>query len=86
MPSEIEVSKLIIFGKEHRILHFESIKLIPHVEDVSGHKGGELSRTPIELENGYWSLKIVPWIGGRIISMVHLSSGNSFELAQAQYF
>ena len=38
-------------------LYAESVKLIPHVEDVSGHKGGELSRTPIELENGYWSLK-----------------------------
>lgn len=45
------------------------------MEDGSGHKGGELSRTPIELANGDWSLKIVPWIGGRIISMVHLPSG-----------
>ncbi|XVE71959.1 hypothetical protein DITRI_Ditri10aG0192700 [Diplodiscus trichospermus] len=74
MPSEIEISKLISSSKEHRRLHLESVKLIPHVEDVSGHKGGELSGTPIELENGYWSLKIVPWIGGRIISMVHLPS------------
>lgn len=53
----------------------ESVKLIPDLEDVSGPKGAELSRTPIELQNGYWSLKIVPWIGGRIISMVHLPSG-----------
>ncbi|MBA0613113.1 hypothetical protein Godav_013622 [Gossypium davidsonii] len=75
MPSEIEVSKLISSSKEHHRLRLESIKHIPDAEDGSGHKGGELSRTPIELANGDWSLKIVPWIGGRIISMVHLPSG-----------
>ncbi|KAL4308195.1 hypothetical protein GQ457_01G023780 [Hibiscus cannabinus] len=78
MPSEIEVSKLISSRKEHRRLRLEKIKHIPDVEDVSRHKGGELSRTPIELENGDWSLKIVPWIGGRIISMVHLPTGRQW--------
>ena len=68
------------------LLIAENAKCIPDIEDVSGQKGVELSRTPIELNNGYWILKVVPWIGGRIISMMHLSSGNSFELAQAQYF
>ena len=64
----------------------ENAKRIPDIEEVSGQKGVELSRTPIELDNGYWILKVVPWIGGRIISMMHLPSGNSFELVQAQYF
>jgi hypothetical protein len=49
------------------------------VEEVSGQKGVELSRTPIELKSGDWVLKVVPWIGGRIISMMHLPSGNIFE-------
>ena len=48
---------------------------IPDVEEVSGHKGAELSRTPIELKGGNWVLKVVPWIGGRIISMMHIPSG-----------
>ncbi|XP_021288347.1 uncharacterized protein LOC110419565 isoform X2 [Herrania umbratica] len=78
MPSETEVSKLISTRKVHNKMRLESVKLIPNVEDVSGHKGGELSRTPIELENGDWSLQIVPWIGGRIISMVHLPSGRQW--------
>ena len=64
----------------------ENAKRIPEVEEVSGQKRVEISRTPIELNNGYWILKVVPWIGGRIISMMHLPLGNSFELAQAQYF
>jgi alpha-glucosidase len=49
---------------------------IPDVEDeVSGPKGMDLSRTPIELKSTEWLLKVVPWIGGRIISMRHFPSG-----------
>lgn len=54
----------------------ESAKRIPDVEKLSGRKGTELSRTPVELKSGDWSLKVVPWIGGRIISMEHLPSSN----------
>ncbi|KAB2093395.1 hypothetical protein ES319_A02G092400v1 [Gossypium barbadense] len=86
MPSEIEVSKLISSSKEHHRLRLESIKHIPDVEDGSGHKGGELSRTPIELANGDWSLKIVPWIGGRIISMVHLPSGSQWLHSRVEIY
>lgn len=50
----------------------ESAKRIPDIEDVSGHKGAELSRTPIEMKSGDWALKVVPWVGGRIISMEHI--------------
>lgn len=62
------------------MLNAESAKRIPDAEEVSGQQGIELSRTPIELKSGCWILKVVPWIGGRIISMTHLPSGNTFEL------
>ena len=54
-------------------------KPIPDVENVSWHEGTELSKAPIEMKSGDWVLKLVPWIGGRIISMDHLPSGNAFE-------
>lgn len=54
----------------------ENAKQVPDVEKVSGQKGIELSMTPIELKSGDWILKVVPWVGGRIFSMVHLPSGN----------
>ena len=59
----------------YKLLNAESAKLIPDVQEVSGHKGIELSSTPIELKSSDWALKVVPWIGGRIISMMHLPSG-----------
>lgn len=59
----------------------ESSKSIPDIEDVPGHKGLELSRTPVQLKSGDWVLKVVPWIGGRIISMEHGPSGfTSFSI------
>lgn len=57
------------------LLHAESAKRIPDIEERPGQKGTELSRTPAELKSGDWVLKVVPWVGGRIISMVHLPSG-----------
>ncbi|KAF2308931.1 hypothetical protein GH714_024635 [Hevea brasiliensis] len=60
------------------LLGEESSKHIPDVEDVSGSKGVELSRIAIELKCGDWIVKIVPWIGGRIISMGHLPSGTQW--------
>ena len=47
------------------------IKHIPDVQEVFRHKEIELLSTPIELKSGDWPLKVVPWIGGRIISMMH---------------
>lgn len=55
----------------------ETAKQIPDVEKVSEGKGIELSRTPVELKSGDWVLKVVPWIGGRILSMEHIPSGNA---------
>ena len=55
----------------YKLLNAESVKHIPDEQEVFRHKGIELSSTPIELKSGDWPLKVVPWIGGRIISMMH---------------
>ncbi|KAG5524478.1 hypothetical protein RHGRI_031218 [Rhododendron griersonianum] len=74
MPSEDEVSKLVSTSEKQYKIGMETARCIPDVEKVSGHTGIELSRTPIELKSSVWALKVVPWIGGRIISMEHLPS------------
>ena len=51
------------------------IQPIPDIEEPSGQEGAELSKIPVDLKSGDWSLKNVPWIGGHIISMTHLPSG-----------
>ncbi|KAM7264679.1 hypothetical protein ACFE04_002362 [Oxalis oulophora] len=76
MPSEQEVTSL--FGLIRKLLNAETTKLIPDIGEVPGHKGTELSKTPVELKSGDWILKVVPWIGGRIISMEHLPSGTQW--------
>ncbi|GFZ16312.1 heteroglycan glucosidase 1 [Actinidia rufa] len=78
MPSEDEVSSLVSVSEKQYNIRMESAKRIPEVEKVSGHKGSELSRSPIELKSAVWALKVVPWIGGRIISMEHLPSGTQW--------
>lgn len=45
------------------------------MDNGPGHKGTELARTPVQLKSGDWTLKVVPWIGGRVISMEHGPSG-----------
>ena len=62
------------------MLFAENAKRVPDVEDVPGRKGIELSRTPVELKGGDWVTKVVPWIGGRIISMTHIPSGNNSNI------
>ncbi|KAA8521085.1 hypothetical protein F0562_011762 [Nyssa sinensis] len=78
MPSDIEVQSLVSASKKQYKIRMENATHIPDVEKVSGHKGIELSRTPIELKSSEWVLKVVPWIGGRIISMEHLPSGTQW--------
>ncbi|OVA18457.1 Glycoside hydrolase [Macleaya cordata] len=78
MPSDPEISNLISISEEEYKNHIEKAKQIPDAEEVSGHKEVELSRTPVELKSGDWALKIVPWIGGRMISMQHLPSGTEW--------
>lgn len=48
------------------------------MDEPSGQEGAELSKTLIVLKSGDWFLKIVPWIGGRIISMTHLPSDSQW--------
>ncbi|KAJ4729084.1 Alpha-glucosidase [Melia azedarach] len=78
LPSETEVSNLVSASEDKHKIRMESAKLISDVEKTSEHKGVELSRTPIELKSGDWALKVVPWIGGRIISMENLPSGTQW--------
>ncbi|XP_016201260.1 uncharacterized protein LOC107642423 isoform X2 [Arachis ipaensis] len=78
LPSEEEVSKLVSTSEKEYKEQLERAIQIPDAEELSGPKGTELSRTPIELKNSEWVLKIVPWIGGRIISMVHIPSGTQW--------
>ncbi|XP_071704756.1 uncharacterized protein [Rutidosis leptorrhynchoides] len=78
MPSENDVSNLISTSKNIYKMRMETAKCIPDVEQTSAHKGVELSGTPVEIKSGEWSLKVVPWIGGRIISMEHLPSGTQW--------
>ncbi|KAL3619125.1 hypothetical protein CASFOL_036695 [Castilleja foliolosa] len=78
MPSESEVSELVKASEKQFKIRLENAKRIPDVDNVSGHKGTELSRTPVGIKSGDWALKVVPWIGGRMISMVHLPSGSQW--------
>ncbi|CAL2258357.1 unnamed protein product [Prunus armeniaca] len=78
MPSEQEVVKLVSTSEKQYRSRLENAKAIPDVEVTSAHKGIELSRTPVELKGGDWFVKVVPWIGGRIISMMHLPSGTQW--------
>ncbi|PRQ19137.1 putative alpha-glucosidase [Rosa chinensis] len=76
--SEQEVSQLVSSSEKQYRTRLENAKRIPAVEVSSAQKGIELSRTPIELKGGDWVIKVVPWIGGRIISMTHLPSGTQW--------
>jgi alpha-glucosidase len=51
------------------------VRPIPDIDEPSRLEGAEVSRKLVELKSGDWFLKVVPWIGGRIISMTHLPSG-----------
>ncbi|XP_043806992.1 alpha-glucosidase 2 isoform X2 [Manihot esculenta] len=78
MPSEHNVSELVSTSEKQYRTRLESSKCIPDFEEVSGPKGAELSRIPIEMKTDDWIVKIVPWIGGRIISMEHLPSATQW--------
>ncbi|KAJ8754377.1 hypothetical protein K2173_002828 [Erythroxylum novogranatense] len=78
MPGNEYLSKLVSTSEKEYKICLENAKRVPDVEEVSRDKGQKLSRTPVELKNGYWATKVVPWIGGRIISMEHLPSGTQW--------
>ncbi|CAM8883103.1 unnamed protein product [Rhodiola kirilowii] len=78
MPSESEISELKFASEQKFKQRIESVARIPDAAEGPGHKGVELSATPVELRGGDWLLKVVPLIGGRIISMTHLPSGTQW--------
>lgn len=53
-------------------MNAEKATPIPDFDDTLDFEGVELAKTPVELRSGEWILKLVPWIGGRINSMVHV--------------
>ncbi|KAI4365348.1 hypothetical protein MLD38_021341 [Melastoma candidum] len=78
MPLEHEAKELVSSSEKKNRERLESCKSLPNVDAVSSHRGIELSRTPVELKSGDWTIKVVPWIGGRIISMEHIPSGTQW--------
>ncbi|GER26760.1 alpha glucosidase-like protein [Striga asiatica] len=78
LPPESEVPDLVLAGAKQFRTRLETAKRIPDQDNFPGHKGTELSRTPVEIKSGDWALKVVPWIGGRVISMQHLPSGTQW--------
>ncbi|KAI3961700.1 hypothetical protein MKW92_034201 [Papaver armeniacum] len=78
MPSDPEISNSLSTIQEQYKNRIECAEQIPDEDEVSGSKGVELSKTPVELKSDDWALKIVPWIGGRMISMQHLPSGTQW--------
>ncbi|KAL2901029.1 Alpha-glucosidase 2, partial [Bienertia sinuspersici] len=75
MPSIQEISDLVSMSQDQYQTRIETAKRIPDVEHTAGKKGAELSKTPVEIKGGDWFLKVVPWIGGRIIAMEHRPTG-----------
>nr|XP_043606304.1 alpha-glucosidase 2-like [Erigeron canadensis] len=84
MPSDDAMSKLIFATKNNYKLRMETARCIPDVEQASRHKGIELSRTPDDIKHGEWALQVVPWMGGRIISMEHLPTGTQWFHSQGE--
>ncbi|KAK8946296.1 putative alpha-xylosidase 2 [Platanthera guangdongensis] len=76
MPSESEVSQLKSASESQYRDKLDKAKLIPDANGLSGKKGIELSKTPVKIKSRDWLLEAVPWIGGRVISMIHLPSGD----------
>ncbi|KAM3403740.1 hypothetical protein ACQJBY_007078 [Aegilops geniculata] len=78
MPSGSELSNLVATSELELKKHLEMISPIPDIDEPSGQEGAELSKIPIDLKSGDWLLKVVPWIGGRIISMTHLPTDSQW--------
>ncbi|KAL5198344.1 hypothetical protein ABZP36_001856 [Zizania latifolia] len=77
MPSDSEVSSLVATSELQHKKRLEMVKPIPDIDEPAG-QGAELSKTPVDLKSGDWLLKVVPWIGGRIISMTHLPTDSQW--------
>ncbi|CAH9085856.1 unnamed protein product [Cuscuta epithymum] len=78
MPSENEVSSLVLASEKKYKIIMEMARRIPDVSGISQKNGAGLSLAPEVLKGGDWELKVVPWIGGRIVSMEHLPTGTQW--------
>lgn len=56
-------------------MNVERTTPIPDFGETSDFEGMALAKTPVELRSGEWILKLIPWIGGRMNSMVHVPTG-----------
>jgi hypothetical protein len=75
-PTAAEILDLVESGRKQEILNLETAgELEDEVEEQEALKGTGVVKVPIDLDQGNVLLKVVPWIGGRIISMVHKPSG-----------
>ncbi|KAJ0970889.1 hypothetical protein J5N97_018848 [Dioscorea zingiberensis] len=77
-PSESQVNDLVLASESQYKTRLEQAKLLSDTDELSEEKGMELSRTLVDLKSGDWILNVVPWIGGRIISMTHTPSGTQW--------
>ncbi|CAH9080623.1 unnamed protein product [Cuscuta europaea] len=78
IPSENEVSSLVLAREKKYKIIMEMARRIPDVSGISQKNGAEHSLAPDVLKGGDWELKVVPWIGGRIVSMEHLPTGTQW--------
>ncbi|CAM6030795.1 unnamed protein product [Sphagnum balticum] len=76
LPTASEILELIKSGRKQEISNLEMAgELKDKGEEHELLKGTGAVKVPIELDQGNILLKIVPWIGGRIMSMIHKPSG-----------
>ncbi|MCO5553663.1 hypothetical protein L7F22_007189 [Adiantum nelumboides] len=69
LPSATEIKELVADGKNQNKSISDSLEDDMEVQDPL--KGLGAPRAITELNGGEWKLKVVPWIGGRVISMIH---------------
>uniref|UniRef100_A0A0D6QW16 Glycoside hydrolase family 31 N-terminal domain-containing protein n=1 Tax=Araucaria cunninghamii TaxID=56994 RepID=A0A0D6QW16_ARACU len=78
IPPVAEVVKLVAESQQQHRITIAQAKRPPDEQELHAAKGAELSRTPVDLKSGEWHLKVIPWIGGRMISMAHIPSGTQW--------
>eukprot|EP01018_Ginkgo_biloba_P019251 Gb_14035 [translate_table: standard] len=64
IPPTAETAKLVAESQKQCILKIAHAKRIPKEQEHHAVKGTELSKTPVDLKDGEWHLKVVPWEGG----------------------
>lgn len=72
LPNPTEIVELLDESQRKRCIE-GNIQDEMEIQDPL--KGVGAPRTIVELSGSDWKLKVVPWIGGRIISMVHAPTG-----------